>query len=530
MAGPRFDLELVAALGCEPGLAELLTSGLVAETEPGVRAFRHALARDAIYEDVPGRGAAPFTGAWPRRSRPAAVRASRSRRTGSPRARARGRSMRCCAPRRARGAARLSRRGPRPPGARWSCGPTASARRERSALLERYARSAELAGELTEATRAWREAVAARRAEGVGRALADAQRHLAAIYELRATASARSPRGAWRPMRSRPTACPARRPPSGWSSPATCRAPAATARRSTLARAPGEEAARAERIDLRARALGLEGVATAKRGELRRRRRDGPRRAVARARARAHAEAAELYQRLGTALETAGDYGGAREALDHRASGSADGGADALEHVCLTCVAYVLRELGDWDAAVELCRELARATAPRRHARGRRRARRDPRLPRRAPRAARPLLAALPRHGHAPGRRLDGRRQRRRAAWLGRRRATARRAAEHCRCVLERWERSEDLHYAVWGLRWAASFFAAQRRRSPARAPAPRRCRRSRAPPGIPTRSPRSPTCSARRRCEGDAGGPRSRSAARWSSGTLDMPFERAQI
>ena len=34
-------------------------------------------------------------------------------------------------------------------------------------------------------------------------------------------------------------------------------------------------------------------------------------------------------------------------------------------------------------------------------------------------------------------------------------------AAEHCRAVLERWERSEDHHYAVWGLRTAAWVFAA---------------------------------------------------------------------
>ena len=52
-------------------------------------------------------------------------------------------------------------------------------------MLERHARCAELAGELAEATRAQREVVAARRAEGAGRALADAERALAGLYELR---------------------------------------------------------------------------------------------------------------------------------------------------------------------------------------------------------------------------------------------------------------------------------------------------------------------------------------------------------
>ena len=47
-----------------------------------------------------------------------------------------------------------------------------------------HARHAELAGDLTEAARAQREVVAARRAEGAGRALADAERRIASIYAL----------------------------------------------------------------------------------------------------------------------------------------------------------------------------------------------------------------------------------------------------------------------------------------------------------------------------------------------------------
>jgi DNA-binding NarL/FixJ family response regulator len=33
-------------------------------------------------------------------------------------------------------------------------------------------------------------------------------------------------------------------------------------------------------------------------------------------------------------------------------------------------------------------------------------------------------------------------------------------AAEHCRTLLARWEESEDHHYAVWGIRWAAAYFS----------------------------------------------------------------------
>ncbi len=33
-------------------------------------------------------------------------------------------------------------------------------------------------------------------------------------------------------------------------------------------------------------------------------------------------------------------------------------------------------------------------------------------------------------------------------------------AAEHCRTLLERWEDSEDHHFCIWGLHWAATFLA----------------------------------------------------------------------
>jgi DNA-binding NarL/FixJ family response regulator len=43
-------------------------------------------------------------------------------------------------------------------------------------------------------------------------------------------------------------------------------------------------------------------------------------------------------------------------------------------------------------------------------------------------------------------------------------------ARAHCRFLLERWGGSEDHHYAVWGLRWAACFFARHGPQAEARA------------------------------------------------------------
>src|SRR4029079_18611656 len=70
------------------------------------------------------------------------------------------------------------------------------------------------------------------------------------------------------------------------------------------------------------------------------------------------AEAAEVYQRLGTAHEVAGDYGGAPDELAVALGLCETGDSSALEQVCLSCLAYVLRELGDWDEAVEVCEGL----------------------------------------------------------------------------------------------------------------------------------------------------------------------------
>ena len=420
--GARFDLELVAALGGDAGLdgaahqrargRDRAGRGLVPSPAGARRHLRgRAVAAAPCAAPAPGRGPR-----GPRRSRGRGrlALARRARRPAGARRAAARRSTSSRPLHAYRDEARARR------GARWSCGPRASARAERIALLERYARSAELAGDLTEAARARREVVAARRAEGVGRALADAERRLAAIYELQRRPRARARRAArgGRFVR-RPTACRARRRPSGWSSPATCRAPASTARRSRSRALAGEEAA-ARRAHRPARPRpGPRGRRDGQGRRARRRRRDGPRRALARAGPRAHAEAAELYQRLGTALETAGDYGGAHEALTTAVGLCRTGGADALEHVCLSCVAYVLRELGDWDASVELCHELQAGDV-----------RPDDTLVadgalgaihafRGEPARARPLLLRCARHRRAPGRRLHAARHGRRAGLAG---------------------------------------------------------------------------------------------------------------
>jgi ATP/maltotriose-dependent transcriptional regulator MalT len=171
-------------------------------------------------------------------------------------------------------------------------------------------------------------------------------------------------------------------------------------------------------------------------------------------------EAAEVYQRLGTAHEVAGDYGSAREAL-----GTAIGlcelrGAEGLEHTCLSCMAYVLRELGDWDQVERLCADLIVPGATPDETlvadgvlgavllwRGRRDEAR-PLLERCLETAIRLDVVSMLCDSAAA------------LAWLADADGDGERAHELCRLVLERWTRSDDHHYAVWGLRWSASWLA----------------------------------------------------------------------
>ena len=171
-------------------------------------------------------------------------------------------------------------------------------------------------------------------------------------------------------------------------------------------------------------------------------------------------EAVDAYQRLGTCFETAGDYANAREALTSALDLCQLGDTHESEAGCVACLAYVLRELGELPRTVELCRELIAVNegngvrtiadgalgyirglrgelgpARRQLSAGLETARRLDILSMQVDCAA--SLAIVADFGSEPEE-----------------------ALERCRFVLGRWERSEDHHYAVWGLRLAGSLFA----------------------------------------------------------------------
>jgi DNA-binding NarL/FixJ family response regulator len=354
VAGESFDLEVVGGLSSAAGLAELAERGLIAEDGNGRASFRHALTRDALYGDVPwlqrrilhrrlaealesGSGhsielAAHWLGARNEpRAREALVRAAHESRVVHAH----------------RDAVRAARQA-------LELWPAGDDDEQRIAELEAHARSAELAGELEEAVAAWRELGTAR----AGAPLAAAQRSLAAVHEL---------------LGDREAAVTARRLAAEAFSGAGRPADAAIERLAIgdylrnasqhtaaieLARTAGREAAAAERLDLRARALGLEGLSTALARE--------PEKGLeivqsGLALALEHdlnAVAAELYQRLSMVLYDAADYRRAQETLDTALGLCRAGDLAGTELACVTCMVYVLRECGEWAQAEEVAAEL----------------------------------------------------------------------------------------------------------------------------------------------------------------------------
>jgi DNA-binding CsgD family transcriptional regulator len=460
IAGEQFELEAVVGLAGENGVGELFELGIVRESGDGRGAFRHALVREALYRDVP----------WLRRRELHKELGERLEARDAPAVevaphwlgahdepRARHQLMRAAsefelvhAYRDAAGMARQA----------LELWPADEDTDERLAALESHGAWAELAGELSDAARSWREASALHRSAEDGTALAAAQRRLGRLSVLQGDRA-----GAIESLTAAADAFAA----SGDPGEAAGDRLAASdflqfagrhAASLELSRRAAGEAREAGRVDLQSRALTAEGVVLAKRGEF-----EPGMKLVEKGLSLAlehnlTTEAIDAYQRLGTTFETAGDYANARQALSSALDLCQIADDHGPEAGCVACMAYVLRELGEWPRTIEICRELIdthEADGVRTIADGSLgfiRALRGELGP------ARRLLTA----GLESARRLDILSMQVDCAAslsvLADYDGDRGEALERCRFLLERWEQSEDHHYAVWGLRHGASLFA----------------------------------------------------------------------
>jgi DNA-binding NarL/FixJ family response regulator len=458
VAGPQFDLRLVAELAGPAGLEELIDAGLAEELDSGRAAFRHALAQEALYADVP----------WARRrdlhrrlaeaiegAGGSSLEVSTHWLGAGEEALAREALVRAAVESEAVHAHRDAARAARQALELWPAEEDdAELHRE---TLERYGRCAELAGELAEAAKAWRELTANCQHRGDGLGYARAQRRLAAVHDL---TGERDTAFAVRRLAADAFAAsgePTRAALERLAMAEHHRRSARYAEAIELTALAAEEASAANRTDLRARALGLQGVAQAKGGDF-----EKGLASVQGGLALALGEdltpvAAELYQRLSLVLYDGADYRRAEEALDTALGLCRTDDDTTTELACVTCLVYVLRERGEWARAEELGRELIDSDT--------------------AVWVAEGLIGAI----HAFQGKLSSAR---RLLTASRAVSTSVRhynmyvdsttglaivaaaeglddeAAGYCRELLARWEESEDHHYAVWGMRWAASHLA----------------------------------------------------------------------
>ncbi|HVE68435.1 MAG TPA: AAA family ATPase, partial [Solirubrobacteraceae bacterium] len=528
VAGEAFDLALVEALAGEAGVVELVERGLVAEGTGGRAGFRHSLTREALYAEVP----------WTRRR-------ALHRRLAEALEAAGGRSMEIAThwmgaadPNRGRAALlraaaeseavhayRDAARAGRQALELW---PAGEADELRVQALERYARCAELAGELPEAAKTWRELAAIRSSAGERAAFAEAHRRLAAVSELRGE---REPGFASRRLAADAFAEVGRRADAAAERLAMAnhrRSGARYAEAIELAETAVDDARAADRIDLTARGLGVLGVVRAKGGEF-----DAGLETIRGGLALALEHdltpvAAELYQRLSLALYDSADYRRAKDALDTALGLCEATGDEGTEVACVTCLIYVLRERGEWSRAAELGRELiddGTAVWVAEGLLGVMQALQGKFSSARRMLTASRAVSARVGHYNMFVDATTG------LAYVAAGEGATDEAAEHCRTLLTRWEDSEDHHYAVWGLRWAAAFFAGGGMRAEAQACAEALARMA-ADAGHPyALAALAQAIAETALLEGDASTAAEQlcRAVELHRG-LDVPFERAQI
>jgi DNA-binding CsgD family transcriptional regulator len=461
VAGPAFAVEIVVAPGREESFRELVEAGLLAEAGDGTARFRHALTREAVYSNTP----------WTRRRALHAELAARLEECRAPPAavaehwQAAHEPARACAAllEAVRAATRVhAHRHALQEGRRaaelWPEGVDEDGR---LVLLECLGTSALVCGELAEAAGAWRELAERRRLLGDDGGLAEAQRQLATTYELQGASEralfARRGAGAAFAAGGRPGDAAAEL----LSAAATLDSAGQLAAALELVGEARERADEAERVDLRARAMGIEGTVRAKLGQIEE--------ALSAARGALElaleedldTPAADAYQRVANVLENASDYHAAWDAYQAGFDFCDSREMHAGAQVCLVCLAFILLHTGEWDRALALDRAiLASPQSPVGTRMGAKQhigligaARGEVKRSRRLLNESGAYAARFARQRMEVWDVLG-------QGWVDELEDEVDVALDRCRLILLRWGESESLHYPVPALRWATTFCA----------------------------------------------------------------------
>lgn len=362
VVGVRVPLDILAALGEEPPVDELLERGFLEEQEPGIAAFRHDLAREALYTDTPWSrrrtlhralaGLLESRGAQPRLVADHWLAAGESERARPLLLEA---AQRFCAVHAYRDASAACRAALE----LWSEDEDEKGRIE---ALKRLGRCAQLCGELADAKRAWEEAAAAIDRDEDPLSLAEVERQLAGVYELQGSFDkaihARSDAAALL------TSCGFHAEAAGELYFAGRRRFADDPQTAEELLAEGVQAAkRAGRTDLEAHCTAWDGLVLALSGR-RREGADAAQRAMALALANNHIGAAvDVHWVLGTIANHWADYGEAKSEFEGAVALCRTHDQQLAERICLSCLGIVLYNKGEWDQAEQIERDVLASNA-----------------------------------------------------------------------------------------------------------------------------------------------------------------------
>ena len=461
--GITVDLNLVVAiLEDDTGIDELFEQHFLVELPSGSIHFRHALTREAIYSSIP----------WTRRRRLHRQLAEQLEANSAPPARITPHWLAASEHKSARAMFLLAAE-------QWctlhayrdalaaaqqalELWPTQEQEPDRIATLEQFAHCAQLCGQLDDAASAWQEASLGWQTLDEDARRGEAERQLANVYDLQSE---------WQlALAARQTAADCFSQHKLFADAASERLAAATHLRSagrfTTARelltVALADARQAQRYDLEARIIGLEGNVLARSGNAVTglgRVREGLTFALEHNLVGA---TAEIYQRLADSLEHAGNYRAAKAAYLTGFEFCQNHTVPTQAQVCIACLTAVLRQTGEWQQASTLCREILNSPATNAAARtvatgilgsihalrGQTRGARQLLLE--SSTLARNIILAAMEMLSAWGLALVAELQDDNESVL-----------KHCRFILARWQQIEDKHYAVAPLRWAATRFAA---------------------------------------------------------------------
>jgi DNA-binding CsgD family transcriptional regulator len=356
VVGIEFHVDTVLALTNGAWPDELDHCGLVTVAADGAGHFRHALAQEAVYADIPRSRRRALHLAMADRlaaGQGGSLLLARHLQAGGDGERARQSLLQAAEEQMRSHAYRDAARALREALDLWRPGVDDSAR---LAATDRLARCAELAGEHSEAISLLRDLAEGYRDD---RALAAVHRRLALQHELlgqwpRALAAREAAAAAFTAVGEAGEAAVER-----LAAAAQLRLAASYHAAFDLLAAAHRDAVLANRVDLQARAEGLRGNMLCRVGRIE----EGmPAVRAALDLALSHglsAPAGELYKSLADSLEHAGDYRAAAQAYDSAYEFCQSHGDDAAGQLCQACATVVTFHSGRWNLTARVCRAVA---------------------------------------------------------------------------------------------------------------------------------------------------------------------------